>query len=244
MNPHKETIPEILAELYQEQALEKGQILNYANRLSLSWKREKDAARSRLYRLNKKSGVTDSVTQNVTQDVTESVTPYKEERTEKENLPPTPPIREKAKKEETLPVGSAARAHARGDVPSLEEALAASPIVGVPLSYIRWWHNEMTARDWTSTDGRSIGRLNWRAVLRAWYLHGDAKEIAAAKELERARAPVCRSSNPKDWILCIERCAHAANGCCQRGITTPPQLQSRPHPPEECRLFSGKEVAR
>jgi hypothetical protein len=168
---------------------------------------------------------------------------HKEERSEKENLPPTPPIREKAKKEETLPVGSAARAYARGDVPSLEEALAASPIVGVPLSYIRWWHNEMTARDWTSTDGRSIGRLNWRAVLRAWYLHGDAKEIAAAKELERARAPVCRS-NPKDWILCIERCAHAANGCCRRGITTPPQLQSRPHPPEECRLFSGKEVVR
>ena len=153
-------------------------------------------------------------------------------------------IREKAKKEETLPVGSAARAHARGDVPSLEEVLAASPIVGVPLSYIRWWHNEMTARDWTSTDGRSIGRLNWRAVLRAWYLHGDAKEIAAAKELERARAPVCRSSDPKDWILCIERCAHAANGRCRRGITTPPQLQSRPHPPEECSLFSGKEVAR
>ena len=224
-----ETSRLVLNELERCENLSATEIQEFVSRLRQAIRREYQAQAVRLKRQNLSTNLS---------------TMRKEERTEKENLPPTPPIREKAKKEETLPVGSAARAHARGDVPSLEEALAASPIVGVPLSYIRWWHNEMTARDWTSTDGRSIGRINWRAVLRAWYLHGDAKEIAAAKELERARAPVCRSSNPKDWILCIERCAHAANGCCQRGITTPPQLQSRPHPPEECRLFSGKEVAR
>ena len=223
-----ETSRLVLNELERCENLSATEIQEFVSRLRQAIRREYQAQAVRLKRQNLSTNLS---------------TMHKEERTEKENLPPTPPIREKGKKEETLPVGSAARAHARGDVPSLEEALAASPIVGVPLSYIRWWHNEMTARDWTSTDGRSIGRLNWRAVLRAWYLHGDAKEIAAAKELERARAPVCRS-NPKDWILCIERCAHAANGCCRRGITTPPQLQSRPHPPEECRLFSGKEVVR
>ena len=223
-----ETSRLVLNELERCENLSATEIQEFVSRLRQAIRREYQAQAVRLKRQNLSTNLS---------------TMRKEERSEKENLSPTPPIREKAKKEETLPVGSAARAHARGDVPSLEEALAASPIVGVPLSYIRWWHNEMTARDWTSTDGRSIGRLNWRAVLRAWYLHGDAKEIAAAKELERARAPVCRS-NPKDWILCIERCAHAANGRCRRGITTPPQLQSRPHPPEECRLFSGKEVAR
>ena len=228
-----ETSRLVLNELERCENLSATEIQEFVSRLRQAIRREYQAQAVRLKRQNLSTNLS-----------TELSTMRKEERSEKENLPPTPPIREKAKKEETLPVGSAARAHARGDVPSLEEALAASPIVGVPLSYIRWWHNEMTARDWTSTDGRSIGRLNWRAVLRAWYLHGDAKEIAAAKELERARAPVCRSSDPKDWILCVERCAHAANGCCQRGITTPPQLQSRPHPPEECRLFSGKEVAR
>ena len=224
-----ETSRLVLNELERCENLSATEIQEFVSRLRQAIRREYQAQAVRLKRQNLSTNLS---------------TMRKEERSEKENLPPTPPIREKAKKEETLPVGSAARAHARGDVPSLEEALAASPIVGVPLSYIRWWHNEMTARDWTSTDGRSIGRLNWRAVLRAWYLHGDAKEIAAAKELERARAPVCRSSDPKDWILCIERCAHAANGRCRRGITTPPQLQSRPHPPEECSLFSGKEVAR
>ena len=222
----------VLNELERCENLSATEIQEFVSRLRQAIRREYQAQAVRLKRQNLSTELSTNLS-----------TMRKEERSEKENLPPTPPIREKAKKEETLPVGSAARAHARGDVPSLEEALAASPIVGVPLSYIRWWHNEMTARDWTSTDGRSIGRLNWRAVLRAWYLHGDAKEIAAAKELERARAPVCRS-NPKDWILCIERCAHAANGRCRRGITTPPQLQSRPHPPEECSLFSGKEVAR
>ena len=232
-----ETSRLVLNELERCENLSATEIQEFVSRLRQAIRREYQAQAVRLKRQNLSTNLSTELSTNLS-------TMHKEERSEKENLPPTPPIREKAKKEETLPVGSAARAHARGDVPSLEEALAASPIVGVPLSYIRWWHNEMTARDWTSTDGRSIGRLNWRAVLRAWYLHGDAKEIAAAKELERARAPVCRSSDPKDWILCIERCAHAVNGCCRRGITTPPQLQSRPHPPEECSLFSGKEVAR
>ena len=236
-----ETSRLVLNELERCENLSATEIQEFVSRLRQAIRREYQAQAVRLKRQNLSTNLSTELSTELSTNLS---TMHKEERSEKENLPPTPPIREKAKKEETLPVGSAARAHARGDVPPLEEALAASPIVGVPLSYIRWWHNEMTARDWTSTDGRSIGRLNWRAVLRAWYLHGDAKEIAAAKELERARAPVCRSSDPKDWILCIERCAHAANGRCRRGITTPPQLQSRPHPPEECSLFSGKEVAR
>ena len=248
MKTIKETIPEIIAELEQEQALERNQILEYRKRISEAWRREKDATRSRVYRLNKKSRTLNTVTNSVTESVTESVTPYKEERSEKENLPPTPPIREKGKKEETLTYVSVPRfrahAHTRGLVPSLEEMLSASSSMKVPEWYIRYWHSEMVARDWTAKDGSVISNFNWRVNLCSWYKNASPKEIAAAKELERSCAPVCRPSNPKDWVLCIERCAYAANGYCQRGITTPPQLQSRPHPPEECRLFAGKEVAR
>ena len=99
MKTIKETIPEIIAELEQVQALDRSQILEYRKRLSDAWRREKDATRSRVYRLNKKSRtlntVTNTVTESVTNTVTNTVTQDKEERTEKENLPPTPPIREK-----------------------------------------------------------------------------------------------------------------------------------------------------
>jgi hypothetical protein len=70
----------------------------------------------------------------------------KEERSEKENLPPTPPIREKGKKEENAhPSGvRAARAHAREDVPDLSTVLA--PKTGVSEEYAKWWHSEMTSK--------------------------------------------------------------------------------------------------
>ena len=98
MKTIKETIPEIIAELAQAQALDRSQILKYRERFSSAWRRKKDATRSRIYRLNKKSrmtntateSVTGNVTNSVTNTVTKSVTQHKEERTEKENLPPHP----------------------------------------------------------------------------------------------------------------------------------------------------------
>ena len=123
MNNKKETIPDIIAEFNQELSLDRGHILNYSNRLSAAWRREKDAVRSRIYRFNQKPSVTNTVTETVTNTVTDGVTQQKEERITKENLPPTPPIREKNKKEENAhPSGvRAARAHAREDVPDLAE---------------------------------------------------------------------------------------------------------------------------
>ena len=140
MKNHNETIPDILAEFSQEQAIERREILKYTNRLSLAWKREKDAARSRLYRLNKKSNVTQSVTESVTQSVTESVTLNKEERSEKENLPPTPPIKrkreerrnKKGKKEETLTNVSVPRSRAHAHTQ------------GMPRSPERRWRDELS----------------------------------------------------------------------------------------------------
>jgi hypothetical protein len=105
MKTINETIPEIIAELAQAQALDRSQILKYRERFSSAWRREKDATRARIYRLNKKSKTTNTVTESVTNTVTQG----KEERTEKENLPPTPPIREKGKKEE-MPPAAATRA--------------------------------------------------------------------------------------------------------------------------------------
>ena len=120
MKTIKETIPEIIAELEHAQALDRSQILEYRKRLSDAWRREKDAARSRVYRLNKKSRTTNTVTESVTNTVTNTVTHDKEERTEKENLPPTPPIREKGKKEEMPPAAATRASRVREDRPSWE----------------------------------------------------------------------------------------------------------------------------
>ena len=45
----------------------------------------------------------------------------KEERSEKENLPPTPPIREKGKKEEMPPAAATRASRVRGECPSWEQ---------------------------------------------------------------------------------------------------------------------------
>ena len=228
----------ILNEMERLESLSGRELQNYISELRDALRREYKALYCRVHRLYSEG-------QKLSSEMSSS---GKEERSEKENLPPTPPIREKGKKEETLTYVSVPRsrahAHTQGLVPSLEEMLSASSSMKVPEWYIRYWHSEMVARDWTAKDGSVISNFNWRVNLCSWYKNASPKEIAAAKELERTCAPVCRPSNPKDWVLCIERCAYAANGYCQRGITTPPQLQSRPHPPEECRLFAGKEVAR
>ena len=245
MKNKNETIREIIAELSQEEALDRAQILNYSNRFSSACKREKDATRSRIYRLNKKS----SVTRSVTDSVTNSVTQTKEERSEKENLPPTPPLREKAKKEENAhPSGvRAARALAREDVPDLATVLSLAPETGVSEDYARWWHSEMTARDWTSPNGSRITLANWRSVMRAWYLRRNDAEVDAAKRMA-IRLILPPFSKPKysieAWELCRERCTNCGKKGCKVGIPTPPPSENPPRPPEECHKFAriGKEA--
>ena len=174
----------------------------------------------------------------------------KEERITKENLPPTPPIREKAKKEENAhPSGvRAARALAREDVPDLATVLSLSPETGVSEEYARWWHSEMTARDWTSPNGSRITLANWRSVMRAWYLRRNDAEVDAAKRMAIRLIlprPTKMSGYPlAAWDLCRERCANCGKSGCKVGIPTPPPSENPPRPPEECHKFAriGKEA--
>ena len=94
------------------------EIHEFVSRLRQAIRREYQAQAVRLKRQNLSTNLsTNQSTELSTELSTNLSTMRKEERSEKENLSPTPPIREKAKKEETLPVGSAAcrerRARAR-----------------------------------------------------------------------------------------------------------------------------------
>jgi hypothetical protein len=118
MKTIKETIPEIIAELEQEQALERNQILEYRKRISEAWRREKVRVNVQTFRAKKRSSV---ITDVITPMITSVITSDKEERTEKENLPPTPPIREKGKKEEMPPAAATRASRVRGECPSWEQ---------------------------------------------------------------------------------------------------------------------------
>lgn len=200
MNTHKDKFPDIVAELKGEHSLDRAAILDYCKRLSDAWKREKDATRSRIYRFNKKSrvtqSVTDGVTQNVTDGVTNSVTQLKEERSEKENLPPTPPIREKAKKEENAsPIGSAAarasvqaRVREANVIPTWEMVLTrAKTTIGCNnIAWLREWFNEMNCANWCDGDGNPIH--NWGRALGIAWRYKDVD--AARRDPSRFQKPV------------------------------------------------------
>lgn len=214
MNTNKDKFPDIVAELKGEHSLDRAKILDYCNRFSDAWKREKDATRSRIYRLNKKSSVTNSVTQSVMQDenvtqsvtdgvtqsvtesVTNSVTQLKEERSEKENLPPTPPIREKAKKEENAsPIGSAAarasvqaRVREANVIPTWEMVLTrAKTTIGCNnIAWLREWFNEMNCANWCDGDGNPIH--NWGRALGIAWRYKDVD--AARRDPSRFQKPV------------------------------------------------------
>ena len=249
MDKIKETIPDIIAEFANEQSLDRGKILDYRKRLSDTWKREIKASNMRYYRLRDKLNSIMLETTNEPRSDHELTTQLKEERSEKENLPPTPPLREKEKKEENAhPSGvRAARAHAREDVPDLATVLALAPETGVSEDYARWWHSEMTARDWTSPNGSRITLANWRSVMRAWYLRRNDAEVDAAKRMA-IRLILPPFSKPKysieAWELCRERCANCGKKGCKVGIPTPPPSENPPRPPEECHKFAriGKEA--
>ena len=200
MNNKKETIPDIIAEFNQELSLDRGHILNYSNRLSAAWRREKDAVRSRIYRFNQKPSVTntvtDGVTETVTNTVTDGVTQQKEERITKENLPPTPPIREKNKKEENAsPIGSAAarasvqaRVREANVIPTWEMVLSrAKTTIGCSnIAWLREWFNEMNCANWCDGDGNPIH--NWGRALGIAWRYKDVD--AARRDPSRFQKPV------------------------------------------------------
>jgi hypothetical protein len=99
----------ILNEMERLGSLSGDELKNYISELRAALRREYKALYCRVHRLySEGQKLSSELSSEVSSEMSSS---DKEERTEKENLPPTPPIREKAKKEETLPVGSAARAH-------------------------------------------------------------------------------------------------------------------------------------
>lgn len=229
----------ILNEMERLASLSGDELKSYISELRAAISRERKAMNVREFRLREKL-----------KTVTETVTSDKEERSEKENLPPTPPLREKAKKEENAhPSGvRAARAHAREDVPDLATVLALAPATGVIDEYARWWHSEMTARDWTMPNGSRITLANWRSVMRTWYLRRNDAEVDAAKRMAIRLIlprPTKKSGYPLEaWDLCRERCANCGETGCKLGIITPPPSENPPRPPEECHKFLriGKEA--
>ena len=233
----------ILNEMERLASLSGDELKSYISELRTALYHERKATNAREFRLREKLN---AVTKAVTEVVTETVTPTKEERSEKENFSPTPPLREKAKKEENAhPSGvRAARAHAREDVPDLATVLSLAPETGVSEDYARWWHSEMTARDWTSPNGSRITLANWRSVMRAWYLRRNDAEVDAAKRMA-IRLILPPISKPKysieAWELCRERCANCDKKGCKVGIPTPPPSENPPRPPEECHKFARIE---
>ena len=239
----------ILNEMERLASLSGDELKSYISELRAALSREHKAHDTRLRRLYNKPSSTQIATETATQTATQIATSTKEERITKENLPPTPPIREKNKKEENAhPSGvRAARAHAREDVPDLATVLSLAPETGVSEDYARWWHSEMTARDWTSPNGSRITLANWRSVMRAWYLRRNDAEVDAAKRMA-IRLILPPFSKPKysieAWELCRERCANCGKSGCKVGIPTPPPSENPPRPPEECHKFArlGKEA--
>ena len=125
-----------------------------------------------------------------------------------------------------------------GDVPSLQETVAvATGSMGVSEEFARWWHGEMTARDWTNTDGTTIGRRNWRPVLKAWWNNRRDGEMREINEAARASKERERVYSPADWGLCRERCAKCGEHGCTAGAKVPPQFWTPPQQPEQCPRF-------
>ena len=94
----------------RRESLSATEIQEFVSRLRQAIRREYQAQAIRLKRQNLSTELSTNLS-----------TMRKEERSEKENLPPTPPIREKGKKEE-MPSAAATRAsRVRGESPSWEQ---------------------------------------------------------------------------------------------------------------------------
>ena len=196
MDKIKETIPDIIAEFANEQSLDRGKILDYRKRLSDTWKREIKASNMRYYRLRDKLNSIMLETTNEPRSDHELTTQQKEERSEKENLPPTPPIREKGKKEENAsPIGSAAarasvqaRVREANVIPTWEMVVTrAKTTIGCNnIAWLREWFNEMNCANWCDGDGNPIH--NWGRALGIAWRYKDVD--AARRDPSRFQKPV------------------------------------------------------
>lgn len=133
----------------------------------------------------------------------------------------------------------------RGDIPELKTVVTvATTAMGVPEYYARWWYAEMMARDWTDTQGRMIGNRNWRSVLKSWYNRASEEEKAKIENEAKAAKKSAPHIEPKDWVLCAERCENYRMGFkCAAGCKIPPPKAANPHPPEECSHYMAADTA-
>ena len=115
---------------------------------------------------------------------------------EKENIPPTPPIREKNKKEENAsPIGSAAarasvqaRVREANQIPTWEMVVTrAKTTIGCNnIAWLREWFNEMNCANWCDGDGNPIH--NWGRALGIAWRYKDVD--AARRDPSRFQKPV------------------------------------------------------
>ena len=187
----------ILNEMERLASLSGDELKSYISELRAALYHERKATNAREFRLREKlNAVTKAVTEAVTETVTEAVTPTKEERITKEHLPPTPPIREKNKKEENAsPIGSAAArasVHARvreaNVIPTWEMVLTrAKTTIGCRnIAWLREWFNEMNCANWCDGDGNPIH--NWGRALGIAWRYKDVD--AARRDPSRFQKPV------------------------------------------------------
>ena len=179
----------ILNEMERLGSLSGDELKNYISELRAALRREHKAHDTRLRRLYKPSS-TQIATQTATEIATQTATSDKEERTEKENLPPTPPIREKGKKEEMPPAAATRASRVRGECPSWEQVKerAEVSLKCRDFDWLREWFAEQECSAWH--DGNGNPMRNWgRALAIAWrYREVDAARRDPERRFADGRA--------------------------------------------------------
>ena len=184
----------IMNEMERLQSLSGDELKSYLSELRAALRREYKALYCRVHRLySEGQKLSSELSSEVSSEMSSS---DKEERSEKENLPPTPPIREKAKKEENAsPIGSAAarasvhmRVREANVIPTWEMVVsrAKSTIGCNNIAWLREWFNEMNCAAWCDGDGNPIH--NWGRALGIAWRYKDVD--AARRDPSRFQKPV------------------------------------------------------
>ena len=170
-----ETSRLVLNELERCENLSATEIQEFVSRLRQAIRREYQAQAVRLKRQNLSTNLS---------------TMHKEERSEKENLPPTPPIREKGKKEEMPPAAATRASRVRGECPSWEQVKerAEVSLKCRDFDWLREWFAEQECSAWH--DGNGNPMRNWgRALAIAWrYREVDAARRDPERRFADGRA--------------------------------------------------------
>ena len=164
----------ILNEMERLGSLSGDELKNYISELRAALRREYKALYCRVHRLySEGQKLSSEVSSEMSSEMSSS---DKEERTEKENLPPTPPIREKGKKEEMPPAAATRASRVRGECPSWEQGKerAEVSLKCRDFDWLREWFAEQECSAWH--DGNGNPMRNWgRALAIAWrYREVDA----------------------------------------------------------------------